>query len=527
MAQKRIGTTRFLFPEDSFQLPRITAGNLRDIMEIEGYPCKFYVPELQWFHWYDVQGAASAFGMPTQLSTVLHLRTIESALALLEEHPESFVMVSNETAEVPQVLEPYRNNLIVVTETEEGNPLAVTQEVFLTMLRWENQLNFLAHSEGGLEEILNIGSSMFDGFIYIVGVDNNVVAYSANIGFPNEDYEQRIRDGWIPSTGKLVGALSRNGDYYSAVEVAQVQDDFGSMCIAAPVRYEGSLFGFVVLVTGETHTATPSLVDQYVHFSKYAIEAASKKLKAGVERDIPHFYFLTALLRNERFTRTTIEQNLAQLGVPSEAWYKVVVVDPRKTWLSVDVLMDAMRNLNDHKSFVILFEDKLVAILYDKKEDGVLSHMATLDELDRYVYKPYGVISGFSQLFDHISDVRLGYRQALYALASYDAIKIERSVTKEEGELAGASFEMALPYFTIKENAVDRAFHEFCLSHSPLESLLQSDLENGTNNFLLLWLFLLYERNVSLVGRRLYMHRNSVLYHIRQIEKRFSFQLDS
>ena len=528
MARREYTALGYTFSgDDNFRLPSITTHQIHDILKLEGFSTGVYLDDGLEFHWYDVEGVTSAFSMPVELSQVIHLRTVDQALAMLQENPECYVLVPSDSIDLPAQLKPYDGRVIVAVADEENDPLAMVQEIFLRMLRWENQLNFMAHANGALDDLLNVGSSMFDGFIFVAGVDNNVIGYSTKTSFPNEEYEHMIRDNKLVSSKMFVDAFLTDDFCALSGYVVEVRDDYGNTCVVTPVRYDGSLFGFVVLVCGERLEVTPGLKDQFKHFAAYAVDKCRRKLKVGVEKDIPHFYFLSALLRGDTFTRATIEQNLNRLGIPLKAHYKVVALSPRESRQGADILVDAMRCLNGKRSLVVLFEDYVVAILYEERVDGALSHRKTLEDLERFIYRPYGLVCGFSQVFDQISDVRLGFRQAVYALANRNAIDVERSMMKEDDILYGVSFEMALPYFLIKENDVDREFHEFCLSHSPLETLLNNDLENGTNNFLLLWLFLLYERNASLVGRRLYMHRNSVLYHIKQIEKRFDFNLDS
>ncbi len=513
--------------EGGFALPQISARNLCDILMVEGYRARSYMDEKVWFRWYDVKGVHSGFRMPVESNRVLHIRTTDEAVDLFKENVEAYAFVVSDTVEVPEALTPYKDRLIVAAAEHERDPYAMVQEIFLRMLRWENQLNFVTNANGSLETLLNVGSSMFDGFIFVAGVDNNVLGYSTKTSFPNEEYQRQIRDRRLVSSKLFVDAFLTDDFCALTGYVVDVKDEFGNNCVVAPVRYEGSLFGFVVLVCGERLLVTPGLQEQFSHFSMYVVDKCRSRLKVGVERDIPHFYFLTALLRGDMFTRATVEQNLNRLDIPLDARYKVVVLNPRDSRLGADILVDSMRCLNEKHSLVVLFEDYVTAILYDERSDAAISHKKTIDELERFIYRPYGIVCGFSQVFDHITDVRLGFRQAVYALTNRNAIEVERSMMKEDESLHAISFEMALPYYMIKENDVDREFHEFCMSHSPLESLLESDLDNNTNNFLLLWLFLLYERNASLVGRRLYMHRNSVLYHIKQIEKRFDFDLDS
>ena len=308
--------------------------------------------------------------------------------------------------------------------------------------------------------------------------------------------------------------------------VATSHDAWGNPCLLVPMRYHSSLFGHLVMVFSKDHEVLPGMCDQFQHYATYVLSLCEYMWQSGVEKDLPHYYFLTSLLRGNFFTNATIETNLNRLGIPQQACFKVVVCDPTYSRQGTDVLADALRGLNDKRSFVVLFEDYLVAILFAEQVDGILSHKYTLADLDKYLYSPFGIVCGISQVFTNITDVRLGFRQAVYALDNREAINMEASLLMDEAPLQGISFEMAQPYFNIKENEVDKEFHEFCLSYSPLEKLLEHDLDNDSHDFALLWYFLSYERNASLVGRRMFMHRNSVLYHVRQIEKRFVLDLD-
>ncbi len=68
---------------------------------------------------------------------------------------------------------------------------------------------------------------------------------------------------------------------------------------------------------------------------------------------------------------------------------------------------------------------------------------------------------------------------------------------------------------------------EFIFENSLVSLLYQEDVRNGTNHTALLWFYLQTERNATAVANQLHMHRNTVLYHIEKIEKRFDFDLAS
>ena len=522
-----------------FRLPHLTCNNVCETVHDNGFKvlCCPVNRESE-FRWYDIPATAAAFNMPVEPEQVLYVRRSAEALELLEDNPECCVLVHTSSKKMPPELKPYADRVIQVScrnEDERERLLAAVTEIFLTMLRWENRLNFIMETHGSLDDLLAIGAEMLSGFAFVVGVDYHVVGYSTEATFPNLDYKQMFEDerrvtpgvfSCIASQDEEGAPAERDAREGAALEVSVAQDEWGNHCMSVPMRYHSSLFGYLVVVRPPELPVLPGICDQLKHYASYVIALCEFMWQSGIERDLPHYYFLTSLLRGDSFTNATIEASLNRLGVPQQAWFKVVVCDPTDSRQGTDVLADALRSLNDKKSYVVLFEDYLVAILYTEPIDGILSHRRTLEDLEKFLYGPYGIVCGISQVFGQITDARLGFRQAVYALANREAINVEASLLSGEPPLQGISFEMAQPYFTIRENEVDKEFHEFCLSYSPLEKLLEHDLDNSSHEFALLWYFLSYERNASLVGRRMFMHRNSVLYHVRQIEKRFDLDLD-
>ena len=64
----------------------------------------------------------------------------------------------------------------------------------------------------------------------------------------------------------------------------------------------------------------------------------------------------------------------------------------------------------------------------------------------------------------------------------------------------------------------------FTFSNSFLDKIIARDKANGTNDFALLFVYLSCDCNISLTAKRLFMHRNTVIYHIDKIKE--AFRLD-
>lgn len=58
-----------------------------------------------------------------------------------------------------------------------------------------------------------------------------------------------------------------------------------------------------------------------------------------------------------------------------------------------------------------------------------------------------------------------------------------------------------------------------------MQKLSEEDRGNGTNHLDIFWQYLICERNATMVADRLHMHRNTVLYRMDKIQKRFDLDL--
>ena len=72
----------------------------------------------------------------------------------------------------------------------------------------------------------------------------------------------------------------------------------------------------------------------------------------------------------------------------------------------------------------------------------------------------------------------------------------------------------------------DNELITYSVSDGMLETLVAEDKASGSEIVKLLWTFLCHERNATAASKQLHMHRNTVLYHIEKIEKRFAIDLD-
>ncbi len=103
----------------------------------------------------------------------------------------------------------------------------------------------------------------------------------------------------------------------------------------------------------------------------------------------------------------------------------------------------------------------------------------------------------------------------------------QRDVEQSPRRKSGAFFfHEAFPFYLVDPEPKDEGLMRFIFDVSFLPSLLEEDATKGTNDFRLLWTYLLNERNATKTAQALFVHRNTVLYRVERIQERFQIDLD-
>lgn len=259
-------------------------------------------------------------------------------------------------------------------------------------------------------------------------------------------------------------------------------------------------------------------------------------------KQMPHeFDAGMKVTRNGRFSQAVfnsydipfddIYESLIKQGYIPGVHIKTVVFDLAGKDVDRDAIKEAAETLNEGRAYVRFVGDFMVIFLYTKvaRDFTTISHDRIMSSLDETIHRPFDVLCGISQMFEDLHEAGSAFKQALYALEYRDFYRREMRIMREEHYeeiAAGAAFEQVVPYYLVEESCVDTAFVDFCLSQAFLTTILADDIRNNTKNFQILWFYLAYECNASSVGRRMFMHRNSVLYHLKQMERRYDFSLE-
>jgi DNA-binding PucR family transcriptional regulator len=87
------------------------------------------------------------------------------------------------------------------------------------------------------------------------------------------------------------------------------------------------------------------------------------------------------------------------------------------------------------------------------------------------------------------------------------------------------SFEEVLKYAITIEGAMSAELRDFSFSHTIFDKIIAEDNVHGSNDARILAAYVYHERKATVVAEKLHIHRNTVLYRIEKIEKRYGLNL--
>ena len=185
----------------------------------------------------------------------------------------------------------------------------------------------------------------------------------------------------------------------------------------------------------------------------------------------------------------------------------------------------AARRFNHHDCYCFTHKGNLCVLCYAAEGDSQLSHAKTHEDIVQLLYKPHRIVGSASQIFESVTDLDLAYRQA--AIAKNLREIVEREGRSGPEEFALIPFENCLIYYLVVTPDKDERFLSFAFSHTLMQKISAEDAAHDTNYLEIFWQYLSCERNATIVAERLHLHRNTVLYRIDKIQKRFDLDLSS
>ncbi len=501
----------------SQHLPTVTVGMLMDFLADYDVLVRPRASR-RVFRWFEAsEDAFEPHPRNLRTSQVLHVCHVAEARRVLAEDKNAFACALSPDGSVPEWARSASDRLVVVRKKDTFSYfLFLVQRFFTDVMMWEDELDRIVLRKGGLRELLNVGNSALGDFLACVDASGNVLAHTEGVRPPAAALARAVETGCIPlrDAPSLAGAEGH------------LQRD---------VDREGARFATLLLFACKPVTAGTR--DLFATLFKRVEPLCAELWRNQARLLCPHHFFFTRLMEGPPPDEGYVQAHLQATSIPTPSQLKLVVFDlahARNAPPLADVAAAASR-INHGDCYCFAYKDGLCVLCYASEGDSQLSHKKTEQDVRRFVPAAWGIAAASSQIFEDIADLDLAYRQAAIAHDLHGVVEKEErgGGSGEDGSQPPDTactlvpFESCLLYYLVGATNKDERFLQFAFSHTLMQKISAEDEAHGTNYLDIFWNYLASERNATAVAERLHLHRNTVLYRIDKLQKRFDLDLSS
>lgn len=420
------------------------------------------------------------------------------------------------------------NYAIAATSRSLYEVAYMIQELFASACLWNSDLMQMARNASSLSDFFQKGAQVMGGFVCMTDFDFSLVVSAGNVSSTSLNsryisllesgrYEERWR-GIIEETASRSVGQMRNR--------IVVESDEGNFILHQVIIMNGNPRFHVSF-------QPPSGMGLYCAMDLFAIFFAHLKTlcaneSRGGQLSSPKQAVLSMLLEDRPVGELSLEEALSGSEIWGARGYTVCVlkISELKNPYQRNRVIEEVKRINGGNNVSFIHDDELVMISYSASthfwsELG----MHSFSKVDKDYLEDIKLKIGASCILNDVKSLGVAYRQALIALEYYDAIFDESLMSGGLGWTLVCPFTWALPYYLIDGNQVDHVLVDCAFLDSPAMQLYREDKESGSNQVQVIWTYLCNGGNVAATSKALFIHRNTVNYHVRKYSERFGVNL--
>ncbi len=452
---------------------------------------------------------------------VAHLCTPAGYLVLRAARPDAFAVVCSPDADA-RLDDP--RCVALRTERPLVYVYLVIRGLMGRMAAWEQTLDALVRDGASVTTALDVSRSVIGGYLFVVDKNGYVMGQSSYLEPPDGFHQAVAASGFAPARQE---PAPRHRLAEGEVAAVAGQDPGDRDRLVAPLHHDHSLIGTLSMACPAEGPGAGTR--DCLRVLAHAVEAlCGRVLPSLTSVNIPRLRFFDLLLQGSRFDRIVAKGQLEELRIPPESWFKLILVDIDEGAEPAKASHIAMAFISEKRMRCRCFlHNGSLLVLQHAARGPELSHLATEKILSSHDLARFDVAFGVSDPFGDIASLRYAYHEARIALDLRKPVMAQRDVEQSPRRKSGAFFfHEAFPFYLVDPEPKDEGLMRFIFDVSFLPSLLEEDATKGTNDFRLLWTYLLNERNATKTAQALFVHRNTVLYRVERIQERFQIDLD-
>ena len=413
-----------------------------------------------------------------------------------------------------------QNNTVVLhSPVELAHGFNDLQSHFSAFAAWEQKLDFSVFQDAPFQELINIAEEKISSAMLLYDPALKLLAQSVFQPDVNSPfYPEAIRSGYLNM--ETVKFLEKQ-NYFETLNdqgLAFSKDDTDKTpAYFRTVKISNQLAVYCVLLFTDK---LPRIYEkQLFDILCDAVERILKKRQATFLRDRSVTdYLLMDLLENPDTSPEQIKERIFYSELPFDGNFILTLIesDIRKKSAEQFFLQQLRNNMVNSQIFpwhdsVIVLHQLPSSQLQNYREDLTTFLQSLLNSFSHQKMQVY-----FSRPFFSISKLPDAYKQA----ATIREIAIPSADTK----IPFFFFEDYVVQDLLFQNPVKDKLSYYC--EPCLLDLVKKDTKKSRQQLSILYEYLTRDRNFTDVAKKLDMHRNNVIYHIKNFEEQYHMDLD-
>lgn len=398
---------------------------------------------------------------------------------------------------------------------------------------WQSRMKLSLLENGGYQRLVDCSEPILGNFISITDLNFRLLACTHGIQ-PDDDVSKRlVKNGyhdaetvalfsqhhlfkvWERQRGLVIHEHPLTADTESASYIFHMQTTY-----------------FVhIIMRFNRRTRTPALMDTFDIFVEHLEMLVKREWRQRRGSESAYGRTLTGLLSGTLTDATATTDELELAGIDRTGHFTVLVFSPgthvdEPTTSELHYLASQLEGEFPQEQ-VVEFGSHVVIVHEAATSTGQREKSAPHRELLPRVtafLNVHGGICGCSNEVDSPFDVSFAYQQACFALARFTAPLL---ASGEKPSSFLMRFSECYFDFLLFGRSENRPLDWFCRTHGLVEQIAHDDELAGSNNLDIIVTYLSHERRATNAAKALLMHRNSLLYRLEALQKRYDLDFDS
>lgn len=461
----------------------------------------------------------------------LYVCRLSDALQVIDEKPGLFYLCLRDRIHDEREAKEYLSNMIIINENLELDYLfSEIQSTFVLVNDWYQNMQDAVIRQKSMQDIMTMSESVIGNFITVTDTAFSLLAYTKGLQTDDPLQSTLVQNGYHTEEAIKAFKKLKKPDVRLNTDGLVINTDrniYKYDSISKIFVFNQTYFTHVVMIC-DHRKLTAGLIDLYNHLINmlsFYINRNWEKVK-----NFDHMYssLVMDLMQGKLGDQKAVLERAKFIGIQPHDQYIVMLLSGDDGGDSVfpGLMATEITKISSHFR-PIYINYQLMLLLHHPDIQAFIAEQDMNNSLNG-TFQKHNIYCGVSEVFDNLLDLSQAYRQAELALHKSSAAHIgliNWAVSPDWSNIA--SFDTYYISCLLDRSEDTQKLWKTSKYGKMLLELYRSDIEKNTNNFEILYVYLINERGTAKTANCLHMHRNNVVYRISRIESMLNISLDN